>query len=433
MASLRTILLLSVVVLAGCSGGGGGGGTATPSPASPTAPPSSAAFLLDATTRSLATPAVPGAMASAALTCTVTLRQDQACTLAQMPLLGMQTASPGIDDIMARVIVTHPWMADRFRVLLEQMPPEILLLTRGLTAIVISSEIRPSFYTTRTGAIYLDPAGMWLTEVERAVISTREDPRAEDIRAFQFLINWRYVDGGTNISTAPRSLATLRLRLAALLFHELAHANDYFPPERQAQLDASIPIFENINSFVLPSTTLSNALPLQSSQMKGLAAAAFLGVTPTPAQLQTTAQAVAAEFPFDVANDYYNYATPREDLAMAFEEAMMLHSFGISRDVAVTSYPQNVAFCDDLVVSWGQRNRIAEPAVGARSLLVVERILPEAATAIESMLSNLAAPVPMRVGAGWCENIVLDDSARALFVVPHLPVEGHVEFLPLAH
>ncbi|XOV88637.1 MAG: hypothetical protein ACFHX7_01865 [Pseudomonadota bacterium] len=427
-----SFLLLALSFLTACSGGGGAD-NATPSPVSPLPPPSTAPYLLDATTRSLAAPAVPGAIADTAIACTVTLHQDQACTLGQLPLLGMQTLSPDIDAVMARTIVTHSWMATRFRELLALMPPEILLLMRGLTAVVISSEIRPSFYTTRTGAIYLDPAGMWLTEAERAVISTREDPRAEDIRAFQFLINWRYVDNESNINTAPRSLESLRLRLAALLYHELAHANDYFPPDRLGQLDTTVPIYGNVSSLALPSTALSNALPLQSSQMKALAAAAFLGVTPTAALLQTTPAEVATEFPLDVANDYYNYATPREDLAMAFEEAMMLHSFGVQRDVAVTSYPPDVAFCDDLVVHWGQRNRIAELAIGARSLLVVERILPESAAAIELMLANLVAPVQMRPGQGWCENIVLDESTRSLSIVPELPIEGQVEFLPLAH
>ena len=443
MRYLATLTLL--ILLAAC--GGGGGGSSTPSIQTPPVgqPPaggggndagdggSSAPFLLDSVTRGLAAPAVASPTGEAAMRCAVMLREDEFCTLNDLSLLGMETTDPTIDDIMRRVVVTHDWMAVRFRELLELMPPEVLLMMRGLTAVVISSDVRPSFYTARTGAIYLDPAGMWLTEAERAVISTADDPRTEDIQAFQFLILWRYVLDGTDIRNLDRSLESLSYRAAALLFHELAHANDYFPPGRLGQLDPTIPIYNNISTAALPSTQLANSLPLQSGFMRGLAAAAFRGVTPSAAQLATTADEVAAEFPLDIANDYYNYSTSREDLAMAFEEAMMLLSYGIDRDVGIVAYPGEIEGCNDLLVAWGQRNRIAESSIGPRSQLAVDRILPEASAAVEDLLASLDLPLMMQPDVGWCANIDFGDStsgARALTLPDNPPIGDNVHFLP---
>ncbi len=66
------------------------------------------------------------------LHCTVMPRSSQECNLNTFPLLGMETSAPTVDDIMLRVLVSYDWMGSRFRELLELMPAELLLLTRGV-------------------------------------------------------------------------------------------------------------------------------------------------------------------------------------------------------------------------------------------------------------------------------------------------------------
>lgn len=442
-------VLLPVVLLgiAACSGGGGGGNTAAgPQPNPLRDPvPNASPYLLDeiweldfSATRSLIHPAMASSASNDVIRCTVRVREDDICTLSELSLLGMETSDPTIDDVMGRVVVTHDWMGTRFRALLERLPREVRLMTRGLTAIVISHEIRPSFYTHGTGAIYLDPERMWLTEAERSVITTREDPRIEDIEQLQFYMPFRYVhDQGCTASPPPcdlrelpRNLESMTFRMANLLYHELAHANDFFSHDRLNRLDTTVPIFRAAQ--LTGSSRLSGALPLTSNFMQDLAGVAFQSVTPTAAQLATTADDVAAEFPNDIANDFYNYSTPREDIAMAFEEAMMLYSFGIARDVAVTNLPQDPQSCAEFVVAWGQRNRIGDPAIGARSLIAVEELLPELADDIEVMLNDMPPPSQMRAGVDWCSNIAMDGSrpdARSLVVPRELPAEGHVQGL----
>lgn len=413
------VLILVLFSLVGC-GGGGGSSSSTPAPTpttpAPTTPPAAGSEVptpasLGEQTANIQT-VVASPMSAPLMNCLVRVL-DGACTFTNVPLIGMDTADPTIDVIMSRVIVSHDWMGVRFREILERMPPEVLLLMRGLTGIVISYDIRPSSYTSRTGAMYLDPDRMWLTEKERAVIDDEPDFRGEFAKKLDFIMLWRYVNNNTDIRAMDRNLDSISLRTAALLYHELAHANDFFPPQSIDTISRSLPI--QSATTAVPSNRLINDLPLSSEVMRSLAQVSFNSgnIQPTAEEAALNSEDIAAEFPSDTANDYYNYSTQFEDLAMAFEEAMMFYSYGISRDVAVTNFPDSNS-CGDYIVAWGQRNRISDPAVQARSLLAVQQILPERAAAIEAVLSDMPASTLMTPGVNWCDNINLTASPTGL-------------------
>lgn len=413
------LLIFFTLSLVGCGGGGGGSSSAPApqTPATPTAAPPTAGSetptpaSLGEQTANIQT-VVASPISTPLMNCLV-LVQDGACTFANVPLIGMETTNPTIDDVMSRVIVSHEWMGTRFREILERMPPDVLLLMRGLTGVVISYDIRPSFYTSRTGAMYLDPDRMWLTEEERAVIDDEPDFRGEFAKKLNFIMLWRYVDNNTDIRAFERNLDSISLRTAALLYHELAHANDFFPPATINSISRNISI--QSAATAIPSNRLSNDFPLGSDVMRSLAQVSFSSndVQPTAEEAALTADDVAAEFPTDTANDYYNYSTQFEDLAMAFEEAMMFYSYGISRDVAVTNFPDSNS-CADYIVSWGQRNRIADPTIQARSLLAVSQLLPERLSAVEDALANMPTPAAMTNGVNWCDNINLTANPTGL-------------------
>jgi hypothetical protein len=414
-----------MLTLMACSGGGGGSSippapAPAPAPAPTPAPTPAPAVETPAPQPTLGeqTAVIKTVVASpiseSLMSCLVRVSPG-ACTFENVPLIGMETASPTIDDVMSRVIVSHEWMGIRFREILERMPPEVLLLMRGLTGVVISYDIRPSFYTSQTGAMYLDPDRMWLTEAERAVIDSAPDFRGEFAKKLDFIMLWRYVSGNTDIRAFNRDIDSVSIRTASLLFHELAHANDFFPPENLASIDRLQSIAVAARSQL--SSRLSNDLPLSSTVMRGLAQVSFNSNDVPASQQQAALMAddIAVEFPSDNANDYYNYSSQFEDLAMAFEEAMMFHSYGISRDVAITNAP-NSNQCDDFLVSWGQRNRIGDPAVQARSLLAASLVLPEQLSAIEDSLGNVPAPTQMTAGVNWCDNINLSSNPTGLSV-----------------
>lgn len=117
------------------------------------------------------------------------------CSLNKLPLIGMGSSSPTHADIMNRVIVSDEWMGDRLEALLNVWPEEMKLLFRGITGIYISRDIRPSYFDSLTGGIYIDPAILWLTNDEKAVIDTTQDYRDDFSKDLNFIPYGRYVNG----------------------------------------------------------------------------------------------------------------------------------------------------------------------------------------------------------------------------------------------
>jgi hypothetical protein len=247
---------------------------------------------------------------------------------------------------------------------------------------------------------------------------------------------WRYVkDNAPAYSRprfgdeVPRTIDDMIVDIARLLYHELAHANDYYPPERQANL---LPSRTPGNSVVQPiiSNDLTTQLPLGSAVMRGLARVRFHGNTATSTQQALTPDDVAGHFSPDVAPVFYSYSTEREDLAMLFEILVMRFHFGVEMDTAVTNNPSGEGVTGaDYIVAWGQRNRIGVPSILERASYVVSRIMPE--VDMSDYIEIVPGPRQMRVGESWTDNLVLDPSPQgpqALSSTPQfdprkLPVE----------
>ena len=349
-------------------------------------------------------PAVPTAPYASVLKGCVTADQtNESCTINRLPPLGMEVVNPTIDDISERLLVSHPWMAERFIQVLNEMPADMLQLFGAVTAVVIDDDIRPSFYQPLTGAIYLDPYGLWLNEAELSVISMVEDYRGEYIRQMNFRPFWRYTSPYVDFS--KRNLETISVDMARLLFHELAHANDLFPPASYDTVDTSQRIYTVIESLEsqFPSTLLTATYPLESDDMYYLAGILYRGVAASNADRAITATEVGAFFEPDTASDDYAYTSKHEDLAMLFEEVMMKIHFDLDRDIAFVSVPQTASNdCDEYKVGWGVRNRVGEERVLLRAQWVIEQLLPE--SNYPEWIDAFPTPQPLTPGDGWCES-----------------------------
>ncbi|MEC7470358.1 MAG: hypothetical protein VYC51_10960, partial [Pseudomonadota bacterium] len=207
---------------------------------------------------------------------------ENSCDFDTLPLIGMETMSPSIDTILDRTLVSHHWMGERFREFLTQSAAaeDIIKLLRGVTAIVISYDVRPSFYWVRTGAIYLDARNFWRTPEERDTLNTIPDYRSGFGNELQFGIYWRYVKDGEYYypqsslpasSRQSKSFVQLEASLAWLMYHELAHANDFFPPASWASISSSSDPLSHFQRFGAQSSIMSANYPLQSTLLEGLA------------------------------------------------------------------------------------------------------------------------------------------------------------------
>jgi len=345
------------------------------------------------------------------------------CSAGTLPLLQTEVGIgnvPTTEQIMGRVLVSHDFLGTNFENFLNNQDPsgDFHRLLGGVTAIVIGSHVRPSFYTAGTGAIYLDANNLWLTPEQRDVVTEVPDYRS----AFDDQLNFTGVgrmvkdndyaiDSYPTYDRQPRPAAALQYVLGRLMYHELAHASDFFSPTDR-NLNTALGIYLNvaprIASLSLPSDALAAQYPLTSPEMKGLGQVMYQGATPNTLQKSYTAAQVGNFFSLDVANDDYAYSTSdgansREDLAMLFEEFMVNYRYDAQYDVGYTNVYRDGMTADDLIVAWGQRGRIGAPGVKPRIKLVLQKIAPWIPL---SAVDSLPAPIQMRVGESWTANLV---------------------------
>jgi hypothetical protein len=340
---------------------------------------------------------------------------SSSCTLAKLPLLAQESTSLSVDDIMDRVVVSHQWMGDRFKDFLinNDNNNDFKRLLRATTAIVVAYDIRPSFYWAATGAIYLDAENFWLMPQERDTINEAPDFRADFGNDLKFVIPWRYVKNNDYATASfnkeqrvSRTSNDGLYRLTSLLYHELAHANDFFPSTEWFSHNEQTRILDAATSTDFESDQLSISLPLQSQTMRDLAQVSFAGVNATTTQKSYLPTDVETFFSPDTATDFYAYSSLREDYAMLFEELMMQNRFQVFRDVAITNQPlgDNVSG-ENYIVTWGQRGRIGEVAIKPRVAFTASRILPEFDS--NTALTAVPTPIAMTEGDNWIENLAI--------------------------
>lgn len=337
------------------------------------------------------------------------------CTFNTLPLIAHDTTTPTVDDIMDRVVVSHHWMGQRFREFLENFDPnnDFKNLLRANTAIVISYDIRPSYYWVVSGAIHLDANYFWLTPDERDTINQAPDYRASFGSDLNFSMPWRYVKNNDYTTTfisenvrTNRAPEDVLYGLTYLMYHELAHANDFFPSTSWSNLNRDQTILSAAqqisNDTGYKSDQLKNTHPLLGDEMYALAQVRFHGMDATDTQKTYQPDDVTTFFSSENAPQFYNYSSVREDYAMLFDAFMMKIRFDISRDVAITNLPKTAD--ENYIVTWGQRGRIGEELIKPRVLFAVSNILPEV-NDVESLISNLPSPIMMNVGETWSENL----------------------------
>ena len=346
------------------------------------------------------------------------------CTLGRLPLLGQSTggAMPTVEQLMQRVLVSNDWMGQVFERFLREQDPhgDFRRMLASTTAIVIGSRVRPAFYWSATGAIYLDAAYLWLTPQQRDTLSESPDPRSAYGKTLSYSTPWRYVLNNSYAAKiypvaerGSRDIAELAYTLGPLLYHELAHAADFLPPRTHASLPTNKRVYEAVPSLTA-SQSLQQQLPFFSQEMVGLGRVNYFGVTATAQQEAYRPEDIVQFFSLDRVTDDYSYSlplnqsVPREDTAMLVEEALMQLRYGVLRDFAITPRLQDGAASADLSVIWGQRGRIGEAAIKPRVALVLAELMPWLSV---STLDQLAAPLLLRPGLSWGQN--LDQAAIA--------------------
>ncbi|RJG50481.1 hypothetical protein [Motilimonas pumila] len=423
MPSIKTIsttLILSVSILSGC-GGDDINLTGKPEPSSGTGSSENTAEADLSSKVALRVAIENSPFAENLVKCVQADQASNSCSIDELPFIYHTNSNPSIQDVMDRLVVSDDWMKTRFQQLLEHpnTAKELLPLFQSVRAVVIASDIRPAYFNLYTGAIYIDPYYLWTTNAEKNTINKEADYRGEYSKTFDFSTASRFVYDNQYLfnfslfNSAERSIDQVVVHAATVLFHELAHARDIFHDSylanisaddvsRLSQLvEAHRTNFEHKQLFI-------NTFELHDSTMKRLSQALYGGAAVTDDLKALRPEEVGYMLESEGANDQYAYYHSAEDLAMLFEESMMKLIYRVDRDVAYTSNPDEYTTCNDRVVAWGQRNRIAASEVRPRAHMVTKRILANATAnellAVDEFFNNLGSPTALPL-VGWCDSI----------------------------
>ena len=348
--------------------------------------------------------------------CVLVNTRADSCKLSKLPFIGNGTTQPSIEDIMNRVLVTHNWMGQRFEEVLRSAPTEVMTLFSSTTAVLIGSEVRPSFYTTTNGAIQIDPDYLWTTVAEKGSISKQEDFRAGFGNELQFWFLSRLSDKNGDRLTpfyslddnSVRSVEDTKLPLIRLLVHELVHATDFMPRSNIAGVDQNLSVYDAIDSISNDwlSPQLYASYPLTSIEMQDFAGVRYRGLEATNQQKAATATDVGGYMSIDGAPQFYSYTTIREDLAQLVESLVMSYRYDAMTNIGFTQKPADEENydCGDLLVSWGQRNRLADPLVNGRARKATDLVLSLTPAMTDYLDESLSSAESMQINVNWCDN-----------------------------
>jgi hypothetical protein len=359
-------------------------------------------------------PASPYASALVPCTYDAAQRLDNLCALQRLPLLAQEVGAgiPTVEQVMNRVVVSNDWLGRNFEKFLREQDTnnDFKRMLKSVTAIVLGVQVRPSFYWSGTGAIYLDGDNFWLTPEERDTVNEAPDFRSNFGAALNYSGLWRYVKNNQSIfrffdpeQRVARDTAYLLNESGWLMYHELGHALDFIPPSVYGSLNNSLRVWQNVPQQIT-SDTVPARYPLTSTVMPGLGQVKFQGATANATQIAYTPAQVGAFFAADIATDEYAYSTSREDVAMALEEMLMSHRLGIRRDVAITDKITDSTTAATLFVRWGQRGRVGEPLIKPRVKAIAAELTP---WVDQAAIDALAPPLQMRAGDTWSGNLAL--------------------------
>jgi len=335
------------------------------------------------------------------------------CDLGKLPFIGSQNPTPTVSQIMDRVLVSHDWMGQRFQTFLEQVDQsnDIKNLLGATTSIVISYDIKPSFFWSGTGAIYIDGRYFWVTPEERDTLNGTPDFRSDFDRDLQVRDPWRIVKDNdyafSNPSIESRLVRTTeesQYFTLRLLYHELAHANDFFPPRAWSSATSGQYPWTYSEANEPDSTGLSTTHPLVSDEMYALGDVMFQGVTATQTQMDyTPAEVSDFFFPYEATNTY-NYSTIREDYAMLAEEYLMGYRHGVVYDQGITG------LAPEYIISTAERGRVGHDRIKPRAEYVISRILPS--IDLQEASASLATPIVLESGVSWWDALVAPGTAN---------------------
>jgi hypothetical protein len=313
------------------------------------------------------------------LSCTLTTSESSRCSFEELDFL-IKNKPLTISAIHERVIATDAWMQNNFKTLLAKMPNAMLALFGSITAVIIHPSVEFGFFSPSNGALFISPKLLALTQAEKNTAIERHNalffcqkPRPwpyhyysryllTDKTAFDDQLatdkTWRNVPDFNSQQLSLIDQSTYAL--ASVLFHELAHANDFFPADAltfRNQYSSPAQWLKQNDLSITESLLITNS----SNVLKDAAKTHFEHKQPTDLLTSTSIESMALEFSRHPISDLYGHLAPAEGMAILFEEWAMKVFFNLDREVAfIEPINPEQQGCSNLIFHQGQINRLLD-------------------------------------------------------------------------
>ena len=327
------------------------------------------------------------------LNCSFPDTEEKSCIVKDLPLLGMNAQKISVNDILNRTLVTHQFLGEKFKQVLLKIPPDTLALFGAVNGIVISSEVTTNAYWARSGFIYLSARLFCRSKDECQTLSKENDSQKLPVK----FVN-DYVHNQKSIwDESIQDDQILLYKVAATLFHELAHANDYFEPSYVRSNDFAIE--KSYDELTFERMTVRQMVSLRiparpkSTRLENLANIIYKNKEMTADDLSLSPQSIADEFLAENTNDLYSHINHEEDMARLVEEALMLTYFNIPRLIVFTDKSNSIVYAE--------KRRVARPNLRTRVLFAIEKSFSKpVADKVKEKLEDMK-PVVFPANSTW--------------------------------
>lgn len=300
---------------------------------------------------------------------------EDSCTIATSPLLGMNGKRElAVSEILDKTMATRVPYMETFKTVLDTLPKEVLRMFGSVNAIVISEQVQRSFYSYKSGALYLEASLLWRTTAEKSLAVKDSAPLRTGL---PFSAEDLYIKGGKLINESSfnqtRTANELAPTLISVLIHELTHANDYFSEKFYNSKD-----LQKSKTYYATAIDRWNKKEILSAQIKSNQTSKILrslgrvlsaDKKASEDDLRLTARDVLTEYRNDPSLDLESAASAQEDMARLVQDTLMYHYHGFSHYFIVKKPNGSIA--------GGTKNKIASSKAKDRAKDALEKIFKD--------------------------------------------------------
>jgi hypothetical protein len=289
-----------------------------------------------------------------------------------------------ISDIKKRIVTQETWLADNFIYLLENIEnnDDLMAMFGSVKLIVLSNRISSAFYAFDTASIYLPSNFLQLSISDTKKSEQQGDDRSARAKDFSFFDLHILKQNQYYLSPRSYNLKDNKYLLASVLYHELAHAADYFSFEELKLLPIQGKINSDLEELVggpIDSEIKSNFDNLLKSELlKSFAHFKQYGEGLSFSVDNIDALVARDEIKSDCSLDFYSYTNQREYFAQMIRTFLLKKNHNIDTYLVIIEEKEyNKDNYLSSKVFWGEKNRMSDDCIFDSAISYYKSLFPK--------------------------------------------------------